>query len=281
MAYPFDSLTEIAVADCETTGLDPESDCIVKLAVVLADLSLDPEQRATTFEATVNPGIGIPTESTKIHGLRDADVSGHENFGEIAAQLTEFIGDRPLVGFNVSFDKRFLNAELKRHGFRTFHRKRSHCVQDALTGIWGYQPSPGNALERLFLDQFTGKPHDPLNNAIATTHIAGMLHRLSEEDLAQVPGGRRTGDATAFDPPTRRQLDYIADLGGDPHSVETRQDASRLIDLLRTWDESDDPVTRIPERGRRWGGGSGCLIAAALLTAAGGWGVYEVFATVT
>ena len=225
MAYPFDSLTEVAVVDCETTGLDPENDRIVKLAVVLANLSVDPEQQATTFEATVNPGIQIPRAATKIHGLRDADVSGHESFAEIAAQLREFIGDRPLVGFNVSFDKRFLNAELKRHGFRTFHRKRSHCVQNALTEIWGYRPSLGNALERLFVDEFSGKLHDPLNDAIATTHIAGMLHRLTEEDLAQAPRSGRVGEGA----PTRRQLDYIADLGGDPRRLKTKQDASPNI----------------------------------------------------
>ena len=159
MGWPIrSSLTDVAVVDCETTGLDPETDRIFKLAVLLADLSSDQEQRATTFEATVNPGIGIFPEATTIHGLRDADVSGHENFGEVAAQLRDFIGDRPLVGFNVSFDKRFLNVELKRHGFRTFHRKRSHCVQAALTGIWGYRPSLGDALERLFLDQHRQAP---------------------------------------------------------------------------------------------------------------------------
>ena len=207
--FPFRLTASVAVVDCETTGLDPEDDRIVKLAVILADLSWEQGQQATTFEATVNPGIGIPPEATKIHGLRDSDVSGHGNFGEVAGQLREFIGDRPLVGFNVSFDKRFLNAELKRHGCKTFHRKRSHCAQAALTGIWGYRPPLEDALERLSLDQFAGKLHDPLNDAIATTHIAGMLHRLSEEDLARAPLGRRSGGGA----PTRRQMDYITDLG--------------------------------------------------------------------
>ena len=244
---PFDTLGEVAVVDCETTGTDPQQDRIVSLAVVLVDLRRGERHDAKTLEVVVNPGVPIPAAATGVHGIRDKDVGDLGDFGEIAEQLTDFIADRPLVGFNVSFDKRILNAELKRHGFKSFHRKRSYCVQRALHEAWGYRPSLRNAMERMSLRDFANKIHDPLNDAVATASMAGILHRTRFSTVAQAPGDRWSGMQDM--PPTRKQLDYIGDLGGNPSRVKTRRQASEAIDRLKS--------------GQSQGGG--CLGAAAIL----------------
>ena len=237
---PFDALGSVAVVDCETTGRDAEKDRIVSLAVVLVDLTAVKRKGRHEIEAlvereykvVVNPGVSIPASATRIHGIRDTDVSDLENFGGIAQQLIDFIADRPLVGFNVSFDKRFLNAELKRYGFKSFHNKRSYCVQKALQRVWGYRPSLPNAMARMSIKPFTTEIHDPLDDAVATASIAVVLHRVNPSYVKSLPGDRWSGveDKT----PTRKQLDYIHDLGGDPSRVKTMRQASEVIDRLKS-----------------------------------------------
>lgn len=244
----FETLGDVAVIDCETTGLNPQRDRIITMAVVLIDLRKK-SQDVTYMEITVDPGVSIPADATKIHGICDADVRGLDDFGEVAGGLIDFIADRPLVGFNVSFDKGFLNAEFKRHGFKSFHRKTSYCVMEALHEAWGYRPSLENAVERLshygrdgqlgrvvndkqklILDanEYRLKSHNALNDAFATATLAGTLQRIPLDVIENAPG-----DSWEEQPPTQKQLDYIRDLGGDPSLVETKREASEMIDELK------------------------------------------------
>ena len=236
--YRFSTVGEVAVIDCETTGLDPQEDRVISLAVVLADLR-EQAQDTKHLEITVDPGMSIPADATKIHGIRDEDVRGHDNFGEVSEQLIDFVSDRPLMGFNVSFDKQFLNAELKRNGFKSFHRKQSYCVMEALNDAWGYRPSLEDAVERMMcfeqewpglitpLSRYTNKMHDPLNDAYATLTLAMTLRWIPFSKLKNAPG-----DPWEDMAPTQRQLDYIRDLGGNPALVMSKRQASELIDQL-------------------------------------------------
>ena len=230
----FATLSDVAVIDCETTGLDPKKDRITAYAVVLVDLKKD-SQDITYMVGTLDPGVSIPADATRIHGISNADVKGHDKFGEVAESITAFISDRPLLGFNVGFDKAFLNAELKRHGFKTFHRKRSYCVMETLQEAWGYCPSLENAIERMSaanqsIRQFLHHLHDPLNDATATAHLAGMIQRIEADPNASIKNA--PGDIWEEQPPTQKQLDYIYDLGGDPSLVMTKRQASEEIDRL-------------------------------------------------
>ncbi len=190
-------------------------------------------------------------------------MAGLDSFGETAQALIDFIGDRPLVGFNVSFDKQILNAELKRHGFKTFHRKRSHCVQNTLHGPWGYRPSLGNAVLRMGQEEFTEGLHDPLTDALATaTTLAGMLAGLTRAQVKNAPGSYWTGRASANEPPTEKQLNLIRKLSGRPSRAKTREEASELIDHLKMMRKMD----------RRFGeddAGPGCLMQMAAVVVLG------------
>ena len=59
----------------------------------------------------------IPTESSKIHGIVDADVQGKPTFKELAQGIIDFIDKCDLCGFNISrFDLPILESEFKRAG---------------------------------------------------------------------------------------------------------------------------------------------------------------------
>ena len=106
---------------------------------------------------------------------------------------------------------------------------------------------------------FDGAVHDPLNDALATVTLAGMLKRLSREEVASAPGDHWTANPKALDPPTQRQLDYIASLGGKSSKVRTKQQASEAIDRLKMRQQLDE----------EFGGRTGCatvLVTCALAT---------------
>ena len=97
--------------DVETTGLSPgRGDRIVSVSLVEAF----PDGLGVRFERMVNPGRPIPADVTRVHGIRDEDVRDKPTFAQIADELSAFVGDRAIIGYNLGFDLRFLKAEFNR-----------------------------------------------------------------------------------------------------------------------------------------------------------------------
>lgn len=90
------------VFDTETTGLSVAKDAIVELAAarVLNGRILDGE----VFETYVDPGRPIPAASTKIHGVRDADVAQSPRIEEVIPAFHDFAQSAVLVAHNAPFD---------------------------------------------------------------------------------------------------------------------------------------------------------------------------------
>jgi DNA polymerase-3 subunit epsilon/ATP-dependent DNA helicase DinG len=90
--------------DLETTGLQPGSDQIIEIGAVL----FRGEDVLGTYHQMVDPGRSLPQFITLLTGIKPDDLKGAPLFEAVAPALTEFIGDRPIVGQNVSFDLTFL-----------------------------------------------------------------------------------------------------------------------------------------------------------------------------
>jgi DNA polymerase-3 subunit epsilon len=97
----------LAVLDCESTGLDSEKDRIIQLAITIHYPSHDP----IAWSSLVNPGIPIPQN---VHGLTDADVKDAPTFARIAPALAPKLLNVDIAGHHVDFDIAFLRAEFKR-----------------------------------------------------------------------------------------------------------------------------------------------------------------------
>jgi DNA polymerase III epsilon subunit family exonuclease len=104
--------------DVETTGLNAATERIVEFALVPfafdAEGALIEIQR---FSALVNPGIPMPLQASRIHGIRAEDVANEPLFGEVAPAVLELCKNRVIVGHNVMFDIGFLEGELGRAGY--------------------------------------------------------------------------------------------------------------------------------------------------------------------
>ena len=107
------------VLDTETTGLDPtKGDKIIEVGCVEL---VDRIRTGRTFQRYINPERQVSAATIAITGIKDSDLVGQPIFGEIAADLMDFIGDGKLVIHNAEFDVKFLNAELAPYGYKPFH----------------------------------------------------------------------------------------------------------------------------------------------------------------
>lgn len=103
---------EAVLLDTETTGLDPfTGDRLVSIGAAIMRNNVFVSGR----EWIVDPGRPIPDEATLVHGISTRDVMGKPTFRGISGEFAAYIGHRPLIIFNSSFDLKFLQYELRRN----------------------------------------------------------------------------------------------------------------------------------------------------------------------
>jgi DNA polymerase-3 subunit epsilon len=187
----------LIVLDVETTGTYPARDRIVELAMV----KFHPDGRKEIFDRRLNPTIPIPADSTKIHGITDADVAGQPTFADIAGEVHAFLQGCDLAGYNIEgFDLPILQIELARAGIEfgvvgiavidaqiVFHREESRTLSDAV---------------RVYVGKEHENSHSALADAEATALvIAGQVSRYPK--MARDPNAL----AAQYAPPRGRRVD--------------------------------------------------------------------------
>jgi DNA polymerase III epsilon subunit-like protein len=87
----------IAIIDLETTGTSAQTDRIVEIGI----LKVMPSGKTFRFRKQVKPGIKIPREAVRVHGIANEDVAHKPRFKAIARKVRKFIRGCDLVGFNL------------------------------------------------------------------------------------------------------------------------------------------------------------------------------------
>lgn len=170
----------LAVLDLETTGIDPATDRVVEVSV----LKLLPDGGEEHRTRRVNPGVPIPPEATRVHGIADADVRDEFPFARLAGGLLRFLDGCDLCGFSLrKYDLPVLRAEFARSG-RTLDLA-GRAVVDVRDIFFRYEPRSLTAAVRHYL----GRDHVGAHSAAADTRATAEVLAAM---LAQYPDLPRT-----------------------------------------------------------------------------------------
>jgi DNA polymerase-3 subunit epsilon len=101
----------VAILDFETTGMSPAlGDRPTEIAVALVC-----EGRIVDrFQSLMNARRHIPADITRLTGITNAMVANAPPAAAVMREAARFVGLRPIVAHNASFDQRFWRAELER-----------------------------------------------------------------------------------------------------------------------------------------------------------------------
>src|SRR5215216_4089030 len=105
---------EFVVLDLETTGGSPAHDRITEVGAV----KIRGGEVLGTFHTLVNPEVPIPPLISALTGITNPMVADAEPIEVVLPCLLEFLGGAVLVAHNASFDRRFVQANLERHGYQ-------------------------------------------------------------------------------------------------------------------------------------------------------------------
>ncbi|WP_210395739.1 3'-5' exonuclease [Motiliproteus sediminis] len=124
---------EVVSLDCETTSLDVKQAEILSIGAVRIKGS-----RVLTSERLdikLKPPKTLTGDSIKIHKIRAMDLSEGIEMDEALEQVLAFIGNRPMLGYYVNFDRQMLDKYLRpRHGFGLPNKmiELSHVYHDRI-----------------------------------------------------------------------------------------------------------------------------------------------------
>lgn len=135
--------TEFVCLDVEATGLNPESDRVIEVAVATFTLETILEE----FESLVDPLQQIPPESIAIHHITQEMVQGKPSIAEIFPSIASLVGNRVVVGHCIQFDIDILVNEAKR--VQVENPFKNNLTLDTLRLARLYGESPSNSLEVL------------------------------------------------------------------------------------------------------------------------------------
>jgi DNA polymerase III subunit epsilon len=185
---------EFVVLDLETTGGSPTDDRVTEVGAV----KIRGGEVIGTFQTLVDPEIPIPPFISALTGLTDRMVADAEPIEVILPCLLEFLGTAVLVAHNASFDSRFLQANLERHGYQRM-TNRVVCTARLARKLLPREELHSVRLSTLaaYLGAATAPCHRAMVDARATVEVfhallerAGSFGVLTLEDLIEFPKAR-------------------------------------------------------------------------------------------
>lgn len=103
---------EFVSLDCETTSLDPKRAELVTIAATkIIDNRIITSQ---PFEVRLRAPQSLDSGSVKIHKIRHQDLLDGVSEKQALEGLLAFIGNRPLVGYHIRYDKTILDIACKK-----------------------------------------------------------------------------------------------------------------------------------------------------------------------
>lgn len=175
---------ELFAVDTETTGIERGQDRIVELGAYWEG---DGGVRLGTL---IDPGIPIPAEASKVHGITDEAVAGKPRLVDIAERFLSRVSQATvLVAYNWPFDCEMLEAELG-DGWRDAIAGKpvlDPCVVTRFDNVGRYWRGKGqhkldSVAARYKLDRGRGSSHRASSDAYMAIKILRRLSRYLPAD---------------------------------------------------------------------------------------------------
>lgn len=180
--------------DTETTGLKyQEGDRVIEIGAVEVVGNLETGRRFHTY---LNPyPRPVHPDAFAIHGITDEVLKTAPKFREKYRDFLEFIGDKPLVIHNASFDMGFLNEEFARLSLKPI---QNHII-DSLRVAREKDPGKKASLDALCLRYGVDNSDRTLHGAlIDSTLLARVFVKLMGFDKLDLTSASFSDDIEDF-----------------------------------------------------------------------------------
>lgn len=216
------------VLDTETTGLEPsQGHRIIEIGCVELVNRRITERR---YHQYLNPDREVDAGAAEVHGMTLDDLREKPRFGEVAADLVEFLRGAELIIHNAPFDVGFLDAEFERIG-KPWGRTADYCtVFDTLDFAREMHPGQRNSLDALCKRYEVDNQHRERHGALLDAEL------LAEVYLAM------TGGQAAL------ALDTAATPGQNPQAHFRRDAVTRTLRVVEPRAEEREAHERTLER---------------------------------
>jgi DNA polymerase-3 subunit epsilon len=172
-----DNLRRAVFVDTETTGLDLDRDEVIELALLPFDYDRDSGEivrvdEAAAFNALRQPSFPIPEESTRVHGITNADVAGRSIADADVQRALE--GAHIVIAHNAAFDR----PMVEKH-WPLFAEKHWACSLAEIA--WKEEGLTTGKLDYLLLRQgWFYEAHRALGDALAGAFLLSLQLPLSK-----------------------------------------------------------------------------------------------------
>ena len=202
---PDGDASPFCVLDIETTGLSPERDAIIEIAVIRSE-TRDGITREQVLNELVRPSGNIPKRIRELTGITNEMVADADTIDRVLPRVAALVGDARVIAHNAHFDRRFLERNARLMG-ATFAGNEWVCTMRMARRVPLGRPYKLAALaERL--DVPDRGSHRSLADCRATIAVYRAVHRLLGGSVSLAPL------APDDDGPAAAEVAYDADLSG-------------------------------------------------------------------
>lgn len=179
---------EVVVLDCETSRFDKKQGELLSVAAVIVKSKHIMLSKA--LDLTIRSAAVTDAQAVKVHFLRQEDRLHGVSTAEAIERLLDFIGNRPICGFYIEYDRAILNRYIQElYQFQLYNR---FIDVSELYSRLARKKHPESELDLTFeaLAQGLEVPiidrHTALGDVISTSL---MYVKLSEFGLKEIPHG--------------------------------------------------------------------------------------------
>lgn len=159
--------------DTETTGLGNTAQAL--------EIGLVNARGETVYHTRLKPTVSIEPRAAAVHGISEAELADAPSWPDVAVQLQQHIGSRPLVIFNMDFDMHILKQTSSAHNdqadwlnaLKVYYAMRLSAGYYGATNRYG-TISLASAAGQAGLS-WQGQAHSALADAVMTVRVVSDI----------------------------------------------------------------------------------------------------------